>query len=128
MEKWRSRKGNYLYNITQKVHDEAGTRTHVTDLLSNSLSPKENNAAVTLGRAVTSCKCIFWGHHFTGLSPPPYNLYLVLKTKVCLTQIEIKRGEARQWGPGKGRESLKKWPCGNCRKIFDLEVLGEKEL
>lgn len=53
-----------------------------------------------------TCKCIFWRHHFMGLSPPPSNLYLVLKTKVCLTQIEIKRG-GQTVGAWKGAKDLK---------------------
>lgn len=81
MEKWGSREGNYLYNITQKVHDEAGKGTHLTDLLSNSLAPRENNAAVTLGRAVTSSSfctlaSVFSGDTTSWAFPHPRTTYI----------------------------------------------------
>lgn len=42
------------YDIIQKVHDKAGMGTHATDLFSNSLSLRENNATAAPGCALIS--------------------------------------------------------------------------
>lgn len=70
----------------------------------------------------------FQGTPLHGLSPTPVQLIFSSENKGLLDPDRNQNGEARQSGPGKERNNVKKWLCRNCRKIFDLEVLGEKEL
>lgn len=131
LSKWRSG-GAGRENVWAELPTEPMTKWNdVTVLLFSSLSLRRNNAPSAPGPVITPSlfcprKCIFQENHGCGgLHPPPHNLYLALKTSVLLTLTEIK-GEARLLGPGERKEELKKLLCRNCRKISDLEVLGEK--
>lgn len=128
METWRSREGNYLSNITQKVHDEAGMGSYITYLLSNSLSLRENNATATLGRAVTSpCFCTLTSgrHHCMGLSPPPYYLYLALKTRFAWPRQKSKgRPDCR--GLERGGRTKRSGSVGTAGKSLTLRSLERR--
>lgn len=118
-EKWRNREQNYVYSITQRVHDQAERMLPTSCPIP--CPPEGTTLLWLLGMpsylpSFATSQVYFPHHSCGGLHPLPHNLYLALKTRVRLTSTEIK-GEARLPGPGKKEEETK--------RSFSVETAGK---
>lgn len=100
-----------MYNITQKVHDKAGMGIHATDLFSNSLSLRENNATAAPGHAhISSFFCTLtsvFSRDTTALaSITPIQLIFSSEDKGLLDLDRNQRG-GQITGAWRGEEELK---------------------